>query len=215
MNTSCCIYIFSQKLVWNLTSSQSFHIFSSGKWCHHEHIYFVLLWMSWVCAEHAIMPQLWFPIALWSGTSFPSTLQRVILCVWRLLSNLLAEDQLPCVCSCYIMDSHVGVCLRTRDWMKLWLNEGLCWAVSSLYHVCTCGLLVHWGSWKGLNTHGFVYTENVPYFVLCLIKTVDKQGQIKAVHVWLSIFAWKSQPNHYMFSRFNSLSVILCKEQSI
>lgn len=99
--------------------------------------------MSWVCAEHTIMPQLWFPMALWSGTSFPSTLQRVILCVWRLPSNLLAEDQLPCVCSCYFMDSHVGVCLRTRDWMKLWLNEGLCWAVSSLYQQC-----IHVAYWR-------------------------------------------------------------------
>ncbi len=41
---------------------------------------------------------------------------------------------------------------------------------------------------KGFEYTWFVYTENVPYFVLCLIKTVDKQGQMKAVLVWLSFF---------------------------
>lgn len=116
-----------------------------------------------MCAELLIVYQLWFPMALLSGTSFPSTLQRVILCVWRLPSNLLAEDQLPCVCSCYFIDSHVGVCLRTRDWMKRWLNERLCWAVSSLYQQRMHVAYWHSEGHERLWIHMVVFTQKTQH----------------------------------------------------
>ncbi len=156
-------------------------------------IYFLLLWMSWVCAEHTIMPQLWFPMALWSGTSFPSTLQRVILCVWRLPSNLLAEDQLPCVCSCYFMDSHVGVCLRTRDWMKLWLNEGLCWAVSSLYQQC-----IHVAYWRTEGhervwIHMVLFAQKMCHTLYSAsLKLLTNKDRWKPCLFGFHFFAWKS-----------------------
>lgn len=162
-----------------------------SSWSHHKYL------CCYKC--HECMPQLWFPMTLWSGTSFPSTLHRVILCVWRLPSNLLAEDQLPCVCSCYFMDSHVGVCLRTRDWMKLWLNEGLCWAVSSLYQQC-----IHVAYWR---TKGH---EKVWVHMVLFTQKMWHTLYSASLKLLTNKDRWKMHLFGFHFSLANLSKIIIC-----
>jgi len=87
--------------------------FDEGKCIHHEvaiNTCVVINVMS-VC-------QLWFPMALWSGTSFPSTLQRVILCVCD-----------GCPATCWLRTNFLVSALATL-WIPMWgcvWEQGIEW----------------------------------------------------------------------------------------
>jgi len=100
--------------------------FFSGKCIYHDKcIWWRQMHSSWsshkyLCCYkcHECMPQLWFPMALWSGTSFPSTLQRVILCVCD-----------GCPATCWLRTNFLVSALAAL-WIPMWgcvWEQGIEW----------------------------------------------------------------------------------------